>query len=305
MVEIGVRNFRVPAGAHADEHGISLQARFPQHGDKQGRFVPANTVFFAKSRFDVVWLKARPVFFRGQTHVADFIGDMIKDGLDAGCLIGHAGRQGFHFLLHLLVRGLEVWLAQIPIPFGNRFPIARGADQQALQSHFVRRHGRFVKHARNMVDLPVMDGAAIGVGRCCVFDRAGNLIAQGDALQRPFPRGMDFVRDVPDITGAFKDIFVGEFARNNGALNGLAGDGMDDIANFHLGNVHPQEPVVGVIDIHLHLAVIDRLLGIGGHVHRGQFAVGMDDLQLDHFFLGVGQNETQRNGAVVALAFFG
>ena len=171
---------------------------------------------------------------------------MIKDGLDAGCLIGHAFavKDSTFFFISSSVAWRCGWL-KFPIPFGNRFPIARGADQQALQSHFVRRHGRLVKHARNMVDLPVMDGAAIGVGRCCVFDRAGNFIAQGDALQRPFPRGMDFVRDVPDITGAFKDIFVGEFARNNGALNGLAGDGMDDIANFHLGNVHPQSRLLG------------------------------------------------------------
>ena len=50
------------------------------------------------------------------------------------------------------------WL-KFPIPFGNRLPIGRGADEQPLQNHFVGRHGRLVEHARHVVDLPVMDGA--------------------------------------------------------------------------------------------------------------------------------------------------
>ena len=72
-----------------------------------------------------------------------------------------------------------------------------------------------------------------------------------------------------------------------------------------LGNVHLQNAAVRVVDVHLHLAVVDGLLRIGRHVHRDDRAVRLDHLQLDDLLRGVRQHEGKAESAVVALALFG
>ena len=142
-----------------------------------------------------------------------------------------------------------------------------------------------------------------GVGR--VFHRAGHRISQSDAFERALCRRVNLVRNVADVAAAFKHAFLRELTWNDRPLGGLARDRMDDIADFQCRNINAQHLHVRVVDIHLHLALVDGLLGIGGHINRHGFAVWLDNFQPGNFHRGIGKHETQREGSIVAFALLG
>ena len=98
---------------------------------------------------------------------------------------------------------------------------------------------------------------------------------------------------MPDIAGPFKDVFVCKFSRDNGPFRGRAGDRVDHIAHFHVGDVHPEDLAIGIVDIHPHLAVIDHLLRICGEVDLDHLATRLEHLQFDGFRGGIGQHVVQ------------
>ena len=304
VVETGIGHFGVALVADADEHRIGLESGQSQHGNEQRRLVAAHSVVLFKGQAHVMRFKTRTVLFRREAHVTDVFGDMIKQRLHAfqlrGRAIGEGGHGGFHGGRH----GVEMRFAEIPIPLGNRRPVRERADQHALQHLRGRRHGRFVKHAGHIIDFPVISDAAVRIGGGGSLDRTRDRVTQGDLLEGRAGGRMDLIRCVPDVFTALKNIFLRKLTRNAGAFDGLAGDGVNDIAHLHLGQVHLKHLHVRVGNVFRHLAFVDGFLGIGGDIHGHHRAIRLDHFQPGHGNGGIRQHEAEGEHAAAPAAFF-
>ena len=89
-------------------------------------------------------------------------------------------------------------------------------------------------------DLPMMNHAAVGLGLLGVGDRARDLVAQGHARKRTIRRRVDFIGLCRIKLGSSKTILLGVCPGMYGSLNGLAGDRVDQVADFHSGDVDPK-----------------------------------------------------------------
>ena len=215
-----------------------------------------------------------------------------------------SGDEFGHRFFHFRRGGFEVRFAQIPIPFRHRFPVGQGACIEALQYHVAWWHGWFLEHARHVRRFPVMRHHAVGVGRGEIGDGSGNFTAQLDALQWPIRRRVNFVGQMLDMAAAFKNIFLRKRAGNIRAFRRLACDGVNDVADLHLGKVDLQDPAVRVVNVHGHLPFINAVLGICRHVHRQRCAIRLQQFQLDNRHRRIRQHIAQRQRAVGPLAFF-
>ena len=121
MVEVGLDDLLVHLVAGVDEDREGLLAGEVEHGDEERGLVAADAVALGEGECDVVWLVAGRVVLDGDAHVADFLGDEGEDGADDVVLVGEfageLGDLGLHF-----GRGLEVWLAEPPVPGGDVLP---------------------------------------------------------------------------------------------------------------------------------------------------------------------------------------
>ena len=304
MVEKGIGHVLVHFRADIDEHRIGGQPGGAEQRNEQGGLVPADAVLFGVSDFDIMRFEAGPVRFRGQSHVTNVLGHVIKHRLDFLHVRLGPGDQFIDLVGHVCRGGFEMGEAQVPVPFGDGLPIGRGADDHALQDIFPGRHGGFWEHAGYVVDFPLLHNGVVRARIGAVADGSVDFIAQCNAHQRPVGRRMDFIGDVADVTLVFKNVFLRVLPRHERARDGLAGDGMDHVADFQLGKVHLQNFAVRIVNVHRHLAVINRFLGIGRDIDRRHRAVRADALELDDFFGGVGDHEGEGKRAIVALALF-
>ena len=132
-----------------------------------------------------------------------------------------------------------------------------------------------------------------------------NLIAQGDAPERKGRRRMHFVGEVTNLAGAFEHIFVVKFARNQRSLGGLTRHQVDDVTCFQFGDVDAEHPAVGIIDIFGHLTVVNRFLGIGGHIHRNHLAIRLDHFEVGNRHSEIRQHKTEGKGPIIPPALLG
>src|ERR1022692_81366 len=80
----------------------------------------------------------------------------------------------------------------------------------------------------------------------------------------------------PDVAAALHHEVLRVFAGDERPRYRGAHDGVDHVADLDLRDVDPQHLAVRVVDVHLHLAVVDALLGVRGHVDRLDPAVRLD-----------------------------
>ena len=144
--------------------------------------------------------------------------------------------------------------------------------------------------------------AAVVRGPAGVVHRARNLVADRDLLQILRGRGVDLDAQVPDEAAALQQASLGVFALDHGAHDRLSGDGMDQITGRQFGDVHLEHPGIGIVDVDLHLLVVDGLLRIRGDVDRRDRAVGLEHLEPDDFHLRVRELELEAQEPVVVFA---
>ena len=260
VIEERVRNLHVASAAHARENRIGLKARGAQHGDQQAGLVAANAVLLLEGEAYVVGFEAGPVLFRRHAHVADGLGDVIEKSLGPIHAGGPARGELGDLFPQLGRHRVEVGLREVPVPPRNSLPVGQRAHPQALQDDLIRRHRGLVIHARDVVDLPGVHMAAVVGGAAGGRHRAGNLIADRDLLEVLRRRRRDLDAQVADEAPAFEQAALGVFPVDDRAHDRLPRDGVDQVARGKLRDVHLENARVGVIDVDLHLLVVDRLL---------------------------------------------
>ncbi len=304
MVEIAVRHLAVFFRAAVEQHRISLQAGKPEHGRQQRRLVAADPVAFFKRDVDVVGFESGRFGLQRQPRVTDFARNELENRVDLLDFSRFPGGQflhlGFHFRRHLV----QVRRGNIPVPARNLQPVGGGADQQPLRHHVSGRHGGFVENLRHVAGGPAVHDPAV-LFRLIERDRSFHLVLDDPAFERKLRRGVDDIFVIMNRRAGLKHNKVRPYAADTLPERGLAAGHVDHVADLQVGNGHLQQPLVGVVNIGLHLARFGHDFGVRRHVDRRDRAVGTDHFKRDHFDFVVTGVEMELKGPAFPAAFFG
>ena len=149
-------------GADADEDGVRLESRDPEHGDEQRRLVAAHAVAVVESEVNVVRRIAGRRVLHREPHVADLLRDELVHRahlVDGRGICADAPHDLLDLVRHRGVRLLEMGNRDVPVPLRELLPAGGSGDAQVLALRPVGRHRRFREHLRRILRRPAVDDA--------------------------------------------------------------------------------------------------------------------------------------------------
>ena len=282
-------------GTDADEDGIRLEARDPEHGDEQRRLVAAYAVAVVEGEVNVVRRVARRRVLHREAHVADLLRDELVHRahlVDWRGICTDAPHDFLDLVRHRGVRLFKVGNRDIPVPLRELLPVGRRGDAQVLALRPVGRHRRLGEHLRRVLDRPAVDDA-IAVsddGR----DDIAKRIAHGDVLERARNGTVD-----PDGRADYRhrrleDLHVGPLVLDAAFRHYAARLDVERLANLDSGNGARENFVERVVDIRGGRGVVGRLLQRRGEVDGAGLALGVDDFDEEYLALPVAKRVFNR-----------